>query len=525
MDLDEEMIEEHLDEEYQDSEISEEFMQFETQIEELEKKKLIAKYDQELLDKLEKAIALLRLHVQNYQRIVIFNRRRAKQRLKRRQSTLRNFFIQSLMEMQIRFAEMLPLTIEPQVIGENNSTNNEQKFEDATTIESSLSKEAGHTQPNNAILATAVSTKSCLTRKEEKVESHTNSKPTEEVSFINEEDESSETMCFYKDVVSKFTNDQWLDTFHMPKDIFDLICARLKSSLLDIELPLESWIAMCVYMLATGSTFSSAAMLFNVEIFYARRSLFKFISCLIKEFSEETLTMPKTKKEFDRISNGFQKASNMTPCVAGVLILFEVPHVCACGRNRNCGGKNLRVQICLDNRLLIRKVETTTQKPTMFLRSPNEISVNWKKFSDTCIVPYFIVAPPGYPLRTWLMQKYDKPKETWEYEFNKCFRSLNIYKDVAMKRLFGRWHILNTTECIIPESKTFIVKACCILHNLLEDRREYFSMEWSKDFNAARYEYKLGTAVTQFYNDSKPAIEKRNSIAKLINLTKVQEAN
>ncbi|XP_037822511.1 uncharacterized protein LOC119611114 [Lucilia sericata] len=515
MDFDEEMFEEHLDEEYQDSEISEEFTQLETQVEELEKKKLIAKYDQELLDKLEMAISLLRLHVQNYQRIVIFNRRRSKQRLRRRQSTLRNFFIQSLMEMQIRFAKMLPLSIEPQVFGENNSTKDEQKFEDTTTIESSLCKETSHTRPNIVNTTTAVS-------KEQKFENPTNSTPEEE-SLMEEEEESSETLCFYKDVVSKFTNDQWLDTFHMPKDIFDLICARLKTSLLDIELPLESWIAMCIYMLATGSTFSSVAMLFNVERIYARRSLFKFISCLIKEFSEETLTMPKTKKEFDRISNGFQKASNMTPCVAGVLSLFEVPNVCACGRNRSCGGKNLKVQACLDNRLLFRKVETTTQKPTMFLRSPNEISLNWKKFSDTCIVPYFIVAPPGYPLRTWLMQKYDNPKETWEYEFNKCFGSLNIYRDVAMKRLFGRWHILNTTECIIPESKTFIVKACCILHNILEDRKEYFSLEWSKDFNPARYEYKLATAVTQFYNDSKPAIEKRNSIAKLISLTKVHK--
>lgn len=222
------MFEEHLDEEYQNSEIEEQFTALESQIIELEKKQSTAHNDHELQDKLEKAIALLRLHVQSYQRIIIFNRRRAKQRLRRRQCTLRNFFLQSLMETQIRFVEMLPLALEPQLFPENNPS--------------------------------------------EDVEMDKTSNP----SYPTEESDNEvveEPLCFYKDAVSKFTEYQWLDTFHMPKHIFELICSRLRTSLESVDMHFETWIAMCIYMIATGSKFSYVAMLFNVEKRFARRSI------------------------------------------------------------------------------------------------------------------------------------------------------------------------------------------------------------------------------------------------------------
>lgn len=466
------MIEEHLDEEYQNSDIGEEFSEIETQILKLEKKKCSTNYAQDKQEKLEKAIALLRLHVQSYQRIIIFNRRRARQRLRRRQSTLRNFFLQSLMEMQIRFAEMLPLAIDPLVYQQTYNFDNLESMEKVSTqCKTSVKKDD--------------------TKKEMQV------------------------LNFYKDVVSQFTNDQWLDTFHMPSHIFNLICSRLKKSFDTKDMDLETWAAMCIYIFATGTKFCSVAMLFDVEKKFVRQSLIKFAQCLLNEFPEK-LSMPNTQNEFEKISNGFLKASNNMPCVAGVLTLFEIPSRCGCGKSRLCGYDLLKVQACIDNRLLFRKVEPTTNKPTMFLRSPNEISVNSKKFSDNCVVPYFIVAPDNYPLRNWLMQKYDEPREPWEYDFNKSCGGLNIFRQICLKRLFGRWHILDTNECIMPDSKSFIVKACCLLHNLLEESGEYFSLEWCTNYKPYNYDCKITTAVTKFFNDSKSAIEKRDVIAKMI---------
>lgn len=472
------MFEEHLDEEYQTSEIDEEFTEIETQIEELgNKKKLVSTYDPELQEKLEKAIALLRLHVNNYQRIVVFNRRRSRQRLKKRQTSMRNFFLQSLMEMQIRFMEMLPLAIVPQIV-EDSKEECKETFEQTEPL----------LQTNN------------LSVEDEKVE------------------DDAESLDFYRDIVLKFTEDQWLDTFHMPRKIFELICTRLKPHSNSVDMHFDTWIAMCIYMFATGSKYSSVAMLFNVEKCFVRQSLFKFIKFLLNEFEEYKPTMPQSKEELDEISESFERASLMPPCVAGVLNLFEIPKFCECVRSPNCVSKNLKVQICIDHRLLFRKVEITDLKPTMFLRAPNEVSHNLKVFDGGCVLPYFIVAPPGYPLRTWLMQKYENPKESWEYDFNKSFGSLNIFREVSLKRFFGRWHILKSTECVKPDAKSFIIQACCLLHNLMESTREYFSLEWCTNYYPARHEYKITAYITKFYNDSQEAKDKRDVIAKMIRL-------
>lgn len=471
------MIEEHLDEEYQNSQIVAEFSRIKGHIKQLENNEILACLNKEMQIKLGKAIALLHLHVQNYQRIIIFNRRKARLRLRKRRFSLRNALLHSLMEMQIRFIEMLPLTVEPAKLLDNTNAQREE----------------------NGIETTAVCT---------------------EDKHAQAQESPKNVLNFYNDIVSLYTTDQWLHTFHMSKNIFDLICSRLKTSLDNIDMGFENWIAMCIYMFASGSKWSSVALLFNVEAKFVRQSVFRFSECLLNEFADK-LTMPNNTTELESIASGFYKASDMMPCVAGVLSLFKVPNECGCKHLDNCGSELIKVQVCIDHNLLIRKVETTSHKPTMFLRSPNEISLYTKKFTEeNCEIPYFIVAPSNYPLRNWLMQKFDNPRKHWEYDFNKSCGSLNIYREITLKRLFGRWHILNSTECILPESKTFIIKACCLLHNIMEEHKEDFSLEWCTNFIPAKYECRIPPTAPQYVNDSKTAIEQRNIIATFMNTLK-----
>ncbi|TMW43241.1 hypothetical protein DOY81_011681 [Sarcophaga bullata] len=442
MDAEEEMIEEHLDEEYQTSEIDEELAEYQKQIEELEMVRLKIKHDREMQQKLEKAIKLLHLHIHNYQRIVVFNRRRARQRFKRRQCSLRNFFLQSLMDMQIRFVEMLPLAVEPHLL---------------------MGLKPNLLSSRNAC--------------------NTSNKSEEDV------------ISFYKDVASNFTDGQWLDIFHMPKHIFNTISSRLKPLLEgQLEMDFQSWLAMCIYAIATGNKFIS------VELF-------------LQVFCEDCLSMPENVQELEKISQAFHRASNMLPCV-GVVHIFELPDKCSCERYKCCRTECVIVQVCIDDRLLFRKVEIMNQTPDIFLQSINEINCIWKKISSDSMLPYFMAAPPNFPLRSWLMQKYDNPREIWQHTFNKSFDNLNVFREVAMKTLFGRWQILCSTECIPPDKKSSIIKACCVLHNILEDSGECFLEEWSQD--TSRFRYQFTPNVTKSFKDSDEAIEKRDIIAKLI---------
>lgn len=457
------MFEEHLDEEYQNSEIDDDFAKYQKQIVELETAQLRIKHDREMQHKLEKAIVLLRLHLQNYQRIVVFNRRRARQRLKRRQCALRNFFLQSLMDMQIRFLEMLPLTVEPHIL---------------MYLKPKL--KSSHNAHNG----------------------------------VSNKNEMEMDMCFYKDVVTNFTDAQWLDTFHMPKHIFNTISSRLKPLLEEqLDMDFETWIAMCIYTIANGNKFISVGTLFNVEKQYVRLSLYKFVDYFLQVFSENRFSMPQNVQELEKISQAFHRASNLLPCV-GVVHIFQLPDQCSCGRYKCCRTEPVTVQVCIDDRLLFRKVEFANPTPDMFLNSDNEINFIWKKISADCLLPYFVTAPANFPLRTWLMQKYDSPCEIWEHIFNKCFDNLHVFREVALKNLFGRWQILCSTECIPPDKKSLIVKACCLLHNLLEDCGECFLDDWSQDIN--RFKYEITSNVADCYNESSEAVEKRNIIAKLL---------
>lgn len=456
------MIEEHLDEEYQTSEIDEGFAEYQKQIEELELARLKIQHDRKMQQKLEKAITLLRLHIHNYQRIVVFNRRRARQRLKRRQCALRNFFLQSLMDMQIRFVEMLPLAVEPHLLM--------------------------GLKPN-----LVASRNAC---------NDTCRKSDEDI------------ISFYKDVASNFTDGQWLDIFHMPKHMFNRISSRLKPLLEhQLEMDFESWVAMCIYAIATGNKFISVGTLFNVEKKYVRLSLYKFVDLFLQVFCEDCLSMPESVQELEKISQAFHRTSNILPC-AGVVHIFELPDQCSCQRYKCCRTERIIVQVCIDDRLFFRKVEITDQTPDIFFESMNEFNCIWKKISSDCILPYFMAAPPNFPLRTWLMQKYDNPQEIWQHAFNKSFGSLNVFREVAMKTLFGRWQILCSAECMPPDKKSSIIKACCVLHNILEDNGECFLEDWSQD--TKRFKYQFTPNVTKSLKESEEAIEKRDVIAKLI---------
>lgn len=131
--------------------------------------------------KLQSALTLLKMHTQSYQRIIITRRRRAQQRRKRRQIELRNFFARMMEDIQIQLVEMLPLCIEPAVLMKIAQEKSDEMFREW---------EASDSQ------------KDAL-----------------------KEDEPFE---FFKDVACRFNEEQWVDTFHISKAAFNLLCPVLK---------------------------------------------------------------------------------------------------------------------------------------------------------------------------------------------------------------------------------------------------------------------------------------------------------
>lgn len=421
--------------------------------------------------KLQSALTLLKMHTQCYQRIIITRRRRAQQRRKRRQMELRNFFARMMEDIQIQLVEMLPLCIEPSVLMKIAQEKSDEMFREW---------EASDSQKDTT-----------------------------------KEDEPFE---FFKNVACRFNEEQWVDTFHISKAAFNLLCPVLKEVLItEDDISKEAAIALCIYTLAKGRSFRSVGMLFNKPQTYVRSILYKFVQVLNQSFEAQFMNVPQTKEEVKKVCKGFSRASHMPPCCLGVLCVFELPtFVYTQPGCKSYGMDRVIVQTLIDDRLQFRKVEVEHQQPSMFLTKPNEIqNISEEHFAGSSLT-CFVTAPPHYPLRSWLMQKYDKAHKQCELDFNEALNHLNIFRELALQRLFGRWQILSSSEFIEPQSKGLIAKACCILHNILEDCGEVYSEDWSENMDLSKYVYKYEETKNADENELEEAKEKRNHIARLI---------
>ncbi|XP_073843620.1 uncharacterized protein isoform X2 [Musca autumnalis] len=417
--------------------------------------------------KLQSALTSLKLHLQKYQHFITIRRRRMIQRRRKRHQLMRNLFLQMMGEVQTQFLECLPLCIEPKVFMK-------------------LVEEGQKQQ-----------------------------------TFRETQEASSPTKKFdyFKDILSRFTEEQWVNAFHMTKENFHLICSHLKTKIEvgeDMKMQtMEAFVAMCIYTLASGKTFRAVGLLYNKPPTYVRTALYEFVNSLIGNFEKKHIKMPKDKEEIDKICEGFSKASHMPSCCLGVLCVFELPTFAYTQTGcKPYGMDRVIVQTLIDNRLQFRKVEVAHQLPDMFLKKPNELE-NIPARNDS--LPYFVVAPHHYPLRSWLMQKFDDASLPYEHDFNLALSYLNIFRELALKRLFGRWQILASTEFIEPQSKGLIARACCILHNILEELGEIYSEEWSESCDINKYEYKLEiSAQMDVGDDHEIAKGNRNRIAQFI---------
>uniref|UniRef100_A0A8C8RH98 Putative nuclease HARBI1 n=1 Tax=Pelusios castaneus TaxID=367368 RepID=A0A8C8RH98_9SAUR len=100
-----------------------------------------------------------------------------------------------------------------------------------------------------------------------------------------------------------------------------------------------------------------------------------------------------------------------------------------------------------------------------------------------------ILGDPAYPLMPWLMKpftgKLDPAKEPFNYRLSRC----RMVVECAFGRLKARWRSLYGRLDLNEDNIPTVISACCVLHNICENRGERFNSSWSMEAQRLEHAY------------------------------------
>lgn len=247
-------------------------------------------------------------------------------------------------------------------------------------------------------------------------------------------------------------------------------------------------LAITLRYFAYGELYKSLAGTFRVAPNTVSVVIRETCDAIIEEYMHELIKCPTTAEGWKELAEGFSKKWNFHHCIGsldGKHIAMKKPGKSGSTYHNYKGFFSVVLMALVDYNYKFLYINVGAQGS----------SSDGGVFKDTALfkrlekgrarlppaeplpggqvdVPYFIVADDAFAMRTWLLKPYPHRDMTREERIlnYRLSRARRIVEN-AFGILVSRFRVLLSTIQLEPDNVTKVVKACCILHNLLAEKR------------------------------------------------------
>lgn len=279
--------------------------------------------------------------------------------------------------------------------------------------------------------------------------------------------------------------------FRLTKSTFEWLCCEIIPLLRReitgsnmVGLAWEQKIGASLWFLATGECFRSIGDRFGMGESTFSYALRDFIHVIIVKFLAEKITFPSTAIEINEIINGFKRLGripNVIGAIDGSHIPIKAPHLFPVDYFNRKGFYSIVLQAVVDHKK--KFLDICVGWPGSTHDSRVLINSNlYNKFNNQSNFFFnnkYILGDGGYPNLSWLIVPYKDigrgliQQQTY---FNLKHSQTRIKVEQAFGLLKGRWRCLLHNLEISFEIVSHVITACCILHNICEERHDFLPL-------------------------------------------------
>ena len=288
--------------------------------------------------------------------------------------------------------------------------------------------------------------------------------------------------------------DYWQKHYRICRETFDNICSLVHEHMVknDTQLrsciPLPKRVAIAIWWLANGESYRSIGQTFGVSTSILGYITKDFVGALVN-IRHRFIMWPQSEEQSLKCVASFENLSslpNVFGAIDGTHIHIQAPEEStvdffdrkqrhSIGVQGVCDGNLKFLNVAAgfpgsvhDGRILRNTWVYKAACDGDILRSPVF------KLTNAVAIRPFLVGDAAYPISDWLIKPYtyDTSMNQDKSFFNLSLSQARVSIDRAFGVLKGRWRLLLGKVCLEPSYVADIVVACCVLHNICQEKNE-----------------------------------------------------